>query len=247
MLTEPLTAPPTRDLKRIYAVLTGFLFIPQIHVLQLYSTPELALIVGNVFSYLVSPKRRVVLTLKKKTKLAPDILDFVFAPSRRLAFVPGQYIECTLEHPHPDGGATAAISRWRPRPRRTMSTSAYASIRAAAASSARWPPCPTGATHRRRSGRRGLHAARRPLAEAGLHRRRHRHHAVPQHAEISRGYEAAARHRAALRQPAGGRDRLPRRTGRGAGGTRRKVAYTLTETSALPKDWAGYTAASPRA
>ncbi len=102
MLTEPISSPPTRDFKRIYAVLTGFLFIPQIHVLSLYSTPELALVTGNVFAYLFSPKWRVVLSLKKKTRLAPDILDFTFTPSHRLAFAPGQYIECTLEHPHPD-------------------------------------------------------------------------------------------------------------------------------------------------
>ncbi len=102
MLTEPLTVPPTRGLKLIYAALTGMLFVPQIHVLQLYSTPELSLVAGNIFAYLVSPKQRVSLKLKKKTKLAPDILDFVFAPSQRLTFVPGQYIECTLEHPHPD-------------------------------------------------------------------------------------------------------------------------------------------------
>ena len=102
MLTEPLTAPPTRDLKRIYGALTGFLFIPQIHIFQLYSTPELALLAGNVFSYLVSPKLRVALKLKKKHKLAPDIIDFAFTPSRRLAYAPGQYIECTLDHPRPD-------------------------------------------------------------------------------------------------------------------------------------------------
>jgi ferredoxin-NADP reductase len=29
-------------------------------------------------------------------------VDFVFTPSRRLTFAPGQYIECTLAHPHPD-------------------------------------------------------------------------------------------------------------------------------------------------
>jgi ferredoxin-NADP reductase len=103
MLTEPLTAPPTRDLKRIYALLTGILIVPQIHVGPIYSTPELALVAGNLFAYLVSPKRRVVLQLKKKNKLAPDLMDFVFVPSAHLAFAPGQYIECTLQHPRPDG------------------------------------------------------------------------------------------------------------------------------------------------
>src|SRR6266700_5385461 len=60
MLTEPLTAPPTRKLKRIYAVITGILFIPQIHVGPIYSTPEMALVIGNVYSYIVSPKQEYV-------------------------------------------------------------------------------------------------------------------------------------------------------------------------------------------
>jgi ferredoxin-NADP reductase len=102
MLTEPLTAPPTRNLKRNYALLTGVLFVPQIHIGALYSTPELALAVGNVFSYLVSPKQRVVLKLKRKTKVAPSVVDFYFTPSQRLTFTPGQYLECTLAHPHAD-------------------------------------------------------------------------------------------------------------------------------------------------
>lgn len=102
MLTEPLTAPPTKRLQIIYAVLIGVLFIPQIHIGPIYSTPELVLVVGNVFSYLVSPKQKVVLKLKRKRKLAPTIVDFVFASPQKLAFRPGQYMEFTLGHPHAD-------------------------------------------------------------------------------------------------------------------------------------------------
>ncbi len=102
MLTEPLTAPPTKNLRRIYAVLVGTLFLPQIHIGQVYTTPELALVIGNVFSYLVSPKLKVLLKLSKKIKMAPGIVDFVFKPSQQLAFAPGQYMEFTLAHPHSD-------------------------------------------------------------------------------------------------------------------------------------------------
>jgi NAD(P)H-flavin reductase/Na+-translocating ferredoxin:NAD+ oxidoreductase RnfD subunit len=102
MLTEPLTEPPTRDWRRVYGILTGLLIVPQIHVGSLYSTPELALLVGNVFSYLVSPKLKALLRLKRKTRLAPDIFDFSFAPSRRLSIAPGQYMELTLAHNRPD-------------------------------------------------------------------------------------------------------------------------------------------------
>ncbi len=102
MLTEPLTAPPTKLLRRFYAILTGILFLPQLHVGSLYSTPEIALVVGNIFSYIVSPKQKVILRLRKKVKMSPYILDFIFKPSQKLAFQPGQYMEFTLAHEHPD-------------------------------------------------------------------------------------------------------------------------------------------------
>jgi ferredoxin-NADP reductase/Na+-translocating ferredoxin:NAD+ oxidoreductase RnfD subunit len=102
MLTEPLTAPPTRKLKRIYGLMTGILFIPQIHLGPIYSTPELALVIGNLYSYIVSPKQKVVLTLKRKSKIASNVVDFIFKPSQKLAFEPGQYMELTLAHAKPD-------------------------------------------------------------------------------------------------------------------------------------------------
>jgi ferredoxin-NADP reductase len=102
MLTEPLTAPPTQGLRMGYGALVGLLFVPQVHLGALYSTPELALLVGNVFSYLVGPKQAVTLALKRKSRLAPDVLDLAFQSSRRLAFAPGQYIEVTLGHQRTD-------------------------------------------------------------------------------------------------------------------------------------------------
>ncbi len=102
MLTEPLTTPPTKGLQIIYGGLVGVLFAPQIHLGTIYSTPELSLLVGNVFSYLVSPKKKLFLTLKEKIKLAPGIYDFVFAADAGMAFRPGQYLEWTHEHEKPD-------------------------------------------------------------------------------------------------------------------------------------------------
>ncbi len=102
ILTEPLTMPPTRRLQLIYGFLVGLLFVPQVHLGSFYFTPEIAIVIGNIFSYLVSPKGKLILTLKDKIQLSPDIYEFVFAPSRRLAFAPGQYMEWTLGHREPD-------------------------------------------------------------------------------------------------------------------------------------------------
>lgn len=102
MLTEPLTAPATRPMQAWYAAIVGVLFAPQIHIGGLYSTPELALVVGNVFAYIVSPKAKPFLRLVERIPMGPSSFDFVFQPNRRFAFVPGQYMEFTLTHPNPD-------------------------------------------------------------------------------------------------------------------------------------------------
>ncbi|MFA6453692.1 MAG: oxidoreductase [Microgenomates group bacterium] len=102
MLTEPLTTPPTRKLQVYYGTLVGFLFSPQLHIFSLYSTPELALVLGNIFSYFVSPKGKLILPLKEKIQVAPDIFDFTFTLDRKIDFQPGQYMEWTIKHPNPD-------------------------------------------------------------------------------------------------------------------------------------------------
>ncbi|MDD2807139.1 MAG: RnfABCDGE type electron transport complex subunit D [Patescibacteria group bacterium] len=102
MITEPLTTPPSRKLRIMYGVLVGFLFSPQIHILGLYSTPELALLVGNVFVYFVSPKVKAMLTLKKVDQLTSDTAEFIFSSDSPVKFTPGQYLEWTVGHSWPD-------------------------------------------------------------------------------------------------------------------------------------------------
>jgi glycine betaine catabolism B len=102
MLTEPLTMPPTNILKSLYAVLIGILINPRIHFGPLFMTPESALLIGNIFSFIVSPKNRVLLAFKEKIQLAPDIFEFDFVPNKQLLFTPGQYMEWTLGHDNPD-------------------------------------------------------------------------------------------------------------------------------------------------
>ncbi len=97
MLTEPLTAPPTNQLRIMYGALVGVLFSPQLKIGMFYTTPELALLIGNIFSYLVSPKEKLMLILEKKEKLANDIYDFVFKNNSQFNFIPGQYLEWTLD------------------------------------------------------------------------------------------------------------------------------------------------------
>jgi ferredoxin-NADP reductase len=98
MLTEPTTLPAGRLDIALYAILVGVLFTSQLEFGSLDMTPHLALLIGNVFSLAVSPKRGLRLQLTQKTELAPNIYDFTFklADGVRVPYSPGQYMEWTL-------------------------------------------------------------------------------------------------------------------------------------------------------
>ncbi|MBI2031361.1 MAG: RnfABCDGE type electron transport complex subunit D [Candidatus Levybacteria bacterium] len=103
MLTEPATTPPTKKLQIIYGAIVGFLYMPYLHIGNIYSTPELALVLGNVFSFIVSPRYKLFLKLKEKIKISPEVIDFSFVPDKKFTFIPGQYMEWTLPHKNIDG------------------------------------------------------------------------------------------------------------------------------------------------
>jgi ferredoxin-NADP reductase len=102
MLTEPLTMPPTRKLQMLYGALVGFLFAFQLPLGPIFFTPELALVAGNIFSYFVGSKQRVILVLQGVDKLSSTIYNYRFRPSEKLKFKAGQYAEWTLPHKNPD-------------------------------------------------------------------------------------------------------------------------------------------------
>lgn len=96
MLTEPLTMPPTKKLQIVYAILVGIAFGIPISFGPFYSTPELALVMGNLFAFFVSHRKTLLLTLKNKKQLAENIYEFNFHSSETIKFKPGQYLEWTL-------------------------------------------------------------------------------------------------------------------------------------------------------
>lgn len=102
MLTEPLTMPPMRLRRLAYGAIVGFLFAPNIHLGSFSFTPELALLVGNLFAYFVSPEGRFILKLTEKRKLAHNVYEFIFTPDWLFTFLPGQYLEWTLDHASSD-------------------------------------------------------------------------------------------------------------------------------------------------
>ncbi len=90
LLTEPQTTPPTKKLQIFYGGLVG--------LISVYLSLETALVLGNIFSYIVSPKVKLFLKLRQKIKIAPDVYDFAFGLDKKITFLPGQYMEWTLGH-----------------------------------------------------------------------------------------------------------------------------------------------------
>lgn len=102
MLTEPLTMPTTRKKRILYGAFVGFLFIPELRLGSIVLGPELALLIGNLFSYLVSPGERYILKLKEKLKREEGIYDFIFKSNKKINHKPGQYLEWTIGDSLPD-------------------------------------------------------------------------------------------------------------------------------------------------
>ena len=109
MLTEPLTTPSSKKKQTIYGLLVGALAGFPFSIGSFYSTPEMALVLGNLFSFLISPRQRLTLKLFSKNMLVRDIYEFKFSSSRKISFKPGQYMEWTLPHTRSD---TRGIRRY---------------------------------------------------------------------------------------------------------------------------------------
>ena len=98
MFTEPLTSPSTNTKRNWYAVITAFLYAtPQLRIAAFAFTPEQALVIGNVFSYIASPNYRLNIPLLWKREFGNTGI-FAFQSVKNFAFVPGQYMEWTLPH-----------------------------------------------------------------------------------------------------------------------------------------------------
>lgn len=103
MFTEPGTSPGTKTKRSYFAYLTAVLYAtPQLNIAGIVFTPEMALVIANVFSFIVNPQYRYVLTLKVKRFIARDTYEFEFETPNELKYIPGQYMEWTLPHPGMD-------------------------------------------------------------------------------------------------------------------------------------------------
>jgi len=100
MLSEPLTLPPRRWQQLVLAVIVGALVaVPTFQIVgTLWSSPQFALVVGNLLAFLVGQRRGLALSLVAKQQLTPTTWEFAFQPKHPVRFHAGQYLELALPH-----------------------------------------------------------------------------------------------------------------------------------------------------
>lgn len=102
MVTEPLTTPPTRMLQVVYGIVVGAISVSPFVIGSFGTSPEFALLVGNIFSFVVSNRGRYLATLSRIEEVAKGTYEIVCAIPEPALFRPGQYAECTIPHTKPD-------------------------------------------------------------------------------------------------------------------------------------------------
>ncbi len=93
MVTEPLTLPPRRWQRLVVAVVTGVLFAAPISLGVFSTSPQLALLVGNVIGFAFGQRRAVNLTLAETRRSADGTVEMIFKAATPISFQAGQAIE----------------------------------------------------------------------------------------------------------------------------------------------------------
>jgi ferredoxin-NADP reductase len=98
MLTEPATMPPRRSLQIVFGAIVAVLYVEAWKIGPIAIYPEVALLIGNIFAFIVSPKFKTSMVLKEIQKISDRVYNYVFVPQKNFVFSAGQYMEWTLPH-----------------------------------------------------------------------------------------------------------------------------------------------------
>lgn len=102
MLSEPLTMPPRKYQRYLFAAGVAAIANTSWQVAGMFASPEIALVIGNVFAFLCGQRGAIRLTLVARKQLSRDQIEYIFEPSRPLHYDAGQYIEIQLPHKNAD-------------------------------------------------------------------------------------------------------------------------------------------------
>ena len=72
MLTEPITSPKRFGAQTIYVAVAALFALPQLSILGLNFSPELALLIANLVAFALGPRGRYTLVLKEKRATMKD-------------------------------------------------------------------------------------------------------------------------------------------------------------------------------
>jgi len=106
MLSEPLTLPPRRWQQLLVAAVVAVLFSIPFSIGPVYSSPEIALAIGNFVAFFFGQRRGIRLRYVGSRELTPTSTAFDFEPAHPLRFLPGQYLELSLPHRGVDSRGT---------------------------------------------------------------------------------------------------------------------------------------------
>lgn len=98
MLTEPYTMPGTKGYQIIYMSFIGIFSSAQLLGLPI----ETSLLLGNLISFVLLHRKRVVLKLKEKLEVGKGIEEYIFSSDMKIHFTAGQYLEWLIPHKDED-------------------------------------------------------------------------------------------------------------------------------------------------
>lgn len=96
MLTEPATMPPRWSQQLLFGAGVAILYTTSLSFGWFVIYPEVALLIGNLYAFIISPRTSTILRLVSIEKISERIYNYVFQPDRPLAYTSGQYMEWTL-------------------------------------------------------------------------------------------------------------------------------------------------------
>ena len=103
MLTEPQTLAPKKMQRNIIAFGVGLVGSSHLSLGILSTSPEMALLLGNIVSLFFMSQRSIALTLTGRRKLPGDQVEYHFESKKPLSFEAGQYAELHVPHKKTDG------------------------------------------------------------------------------------------------------------------------------------------------
>jgi ferredoxin-NADP reductase len=99
MLSEPLTLPPRLWQQLVESAVVAVIFtLPFAIGTFSTTTPQFALLVGNLLAFFAGQRRGVRLDFLGREKLTPTSWELSFRPQQPVAFRAGQYMEITIPH-----------------------------------------------------------------------------------------------------------------------------------------------------